>query len=168
MRLRVDEHLSQNSVGSLDEAVGGDTSSTRGDAMETADTSRPLDRFLYEQVKGRSGRKLDYGYGNGRFLRFCEQRGLEVLGTDAFEYHYKNWDQGNERVTRIVNDVAPYPDGYFSCIVSNMVFEHISSDKVDKVASEISRLLAPDGVEIIFPNNKHGCRTCGRSFRPLD
>ena len=123
--------------------------------METTATSSPLDHFLYEQVKGRSGRKLDYGCGNGRFLRFCEQRGLEVLGTDAFEYHYKNWDQGKERVTRIVNDVAPYPDGYFSCIVSNMVFEHIPSEKVDSVASEISRLLAPGGVGIfIFPTKR--------------
>ena len=85
--------------------------------METADTSSPLDQSLYEQIKGRSGRKFDYGCGNGRFLRFCEQRGLEVFRTDAFECHYNNWDQGNEWVTRIVNDVAPYPDGYFSCIV---------------------------------------------------
>lgn len=117
---------------------------------EAAAAHSPLDHFLYSAIRDCSGRILDFGCGNGRFLRFCEERGLQVFGTDAFAYHYENWDQGNERVTRIVNDIAPYPDGSFSCIVSNMVFEHIPGDKVEQAASEISRLLAPGGVEFSF------------------
>ena len=78
-----------------------------------------------------------------------------IDGTDAFEYHYSNWDQGRDRITRIVEDVAPYPDGAFSQVVSNMVFEHIPSNKVDVVAAEISRLLAPGGIGIfIFPTKR--------------
>jgi len=122
---------------------------------DRTDASSPLDVFLWERIKDRPGRKLDYGCGNGRFLRFCENRGLEVFGTDAFEYHYINWDQGNERVTRIDNDVAPYPDDYFSCIVANMVFEHVPSERVEAVAGEITRLLAPGGTGIfVFPTKR--------------
>ncbi len=117
--------------------------------------SSPLDAFLFQQIKGLSGRKLDFGCGNGRFLRFCQERDLVIDGTDAFEYHYSNWDQGRDRITRIVEDVAPYPDGAFSQVVSNMVFEHIPSNKVDVVAAEISRLLAPGGIGIfIFPTRR--------------
>ena len=36
-----------------------------------------------------------------------------------------------------------------------MVFEHIPSDKVGKVASEISRLLAPDGAAIFIVPTKN-------------
>ncbi|MDA9802771.1 class I SAM-dependent methyltransferase [bacterium] len=123
--------------------------------MDASFVSSPLDQFLYEAIKDLPGRKLDYGCGNGRFLRFCEQRGLEVLGTDAFEYHYKNWDRGHARVTRIVDDVAPYPDDSFSCVVSNMVFEHVPREKMLSVASEVCRLLAPGGRGIfIFPTQR--------------
>jgi SAM-dependent methyltransferase len=106
-------------------------------------------------IRNTKGQVLDYGCGTGRFIGFCRDRDLIIIGTDTYEGVYESWAKPLENIYPIKDKKVPFSDSTFQAIVSNQTFEHISPDQVPIVAKEISRLLLPDGVLIsIFPTKK--------------
>jgi len=116
---------------------------------------RPLDSFLYEIVKNRPGKILDYGCGAGEFLSFCSERELKIRGVDTYQGIWESWNEDKENIYLIKGNVTPFPDSEFQTIVSNMVFEHIPPQQILDVTKEITRILAVNGNGFsIFPTKK--------------
>ena len=123
--------------------------------MSSSHEKSPLDFFLYEMVKTSPGKILDYGCGQGRFIRFCEERNLKIFGADSYQGTYKSWDDKSSNVYLIENNLTTLPNEEFQVIISNMVFEHIQPNQVADVAKEITRMLSKNGLGInIFPTKR--------------
>ncbi len=97
---------------------------------------------------------LDLGCGDGHFASLAFEKPL-TMGLDPW------WGPIQEAAERNTyqylvcgeGDRMPYPDNYFSSIVSNSVLEHIQD--LDPVISEAARVLKP-GAPFIFcvPNHR--------------
>mgnify|MGYP001273864390 CR=1 FL=1 len=112
----------------------------------------PLDRFLLGFARMSSGKILDYGCGEGRFMDFCAEWGLEVYGADSFDGIYTNWEKERPRLLKIADGVVPFEKEAFTLVLANQVFEHVPRSRAPEVASEIARVLAPNGLGVfIFP-----------------
>ena len=104
--------------------------------------------------KGRGGRVLDLGTGNGAFAK----RLAEHLGADELvgvEFLSQKAEAARRRGIDVLEaDLElplPLDDGSFDVINANQVIEHVRS--TDVVLSEICRLLAPGGVACLSTNN---------------
>jgi len=100
-------------------------------------------------------RALDVGCGTGAFLRTLLEWGAtpeRLFGTELLEARLDvarrispcsiNWHCG---------DLSSFPDGCFDLVVANLVFTSILDAKErSKIALEMSRVLAPGGVIMIF------------------
>ena len=54
-------------------------------------------------------------------------------------------------ISPMVEGKIPFPDNYFDCVVSNMVFEHVVD--IDLALDEIARVLRPGGEFLcLFPD----------------
>jgi SAM-dependent methyltransferase len=100
-------------------------------------------------------RVLDIGCGTGAFLRTLLEWGAtpeRVFGTELLEERLE--------VARRISpgsmnfhcgDLSSFPDGYFGLIVANLVFTSIlNAEERRKTALEMSRVLAPGGVIMVF------------------
>jgi SAM-dependent methyltransferase len=89
---------------------------------------------------------LDFGSGQGQFISFALEQGIDVYGVDVPGI------ETNDRVKLIVANRIPFADCSFDVVVSNQVFEHIQHPK--QFISEIHRVLKPGGTFIaLFPDN---------------
>jgi 2-polyprenyl-3-methyl-5-hydroxy-6-metoxy-1,4-benzoquinol methylase len=71
---------------------------------------------------------LDYGCGNGVFIRFLEQRGYrKVTGFDPYVVEY-----------------AHAPEGSFDCVMANDVIEHVDDPRA--LVAACARLVRPGGL----------------------
>ena len=126
----------------------------RGKIMSSNGIS-PLDEFLYENIKNTTGKVLDYGCGEGRFIKLCSDRGLKILGADTYDGIYNSWKTDKQNIVRIYNNMTPFPNSEFQVILSNQTFEHIRPNEVYAVTKEIARILSVNGFGInIFPTRK--------------
>lgn len=124
-------------------------------------------RFLLDQVLGRSevasgagARILDYGCGGGAFVAEARRQRVEAFGADPFGPRTASREAVVERgllgdhVREMGDDGAlPFPDGWFTVVVSNQVFEHV--DDLDVALDEVHRVLEPGGVLVaLFPSRR--------------
>ncbi|MBT6047904.1 MAG: class I SAM-dependent methyltransferase [Candidatus Scalindua sp.] len=103
-------------------------------------------------ISHRSGKILDIGCGKYPFFLlntdFAEKYGIERIATQEInqlnkqKIYIKNYDI--EKETTI-----PYDDNYFDVLTMLAVFEHITTNKLVQVLSEIYRILKPGGKYII-------------------
>lgn len=115
----------------------------------------PLDEFLYENIKNIAGKILDYGCGEGRFIKLCSDRGLKILGADTYDGIYNSWKTDKQNIVSIYNNLTPFPNSEFQVILSNQTFEHIQPNEVSAVTKEIARILSVNGFGInVFPTRK--------------
>jgi SAM-dependent methyltransferase len=111
--------------------------------------------YFTDLVAASGGRALDYGCGEGQTVALARSRGLDIWGADTFGGFFAGWaqsllPQSRERVRRIENGRADYPDSHFDLIISNQVLEHVSDPEA--VISDIHRLMKPGGTFIAaFP-----------------
>jgi SAM-dependent methyltransferase len=84
---------------------------------------------------------LDYGCGDGHFLRLVKPKVRSVMGYDP-------WDGANPEGVPFVRDVNVLKTT-FDCIVCLEVLEHIPDDLVDRFLADSRRLLKPDGLVVI-------------------
>ncbi len=119
-----------------------------------------IDAFLAHSGKQRSTfRVLDWGCGRGCFVAALLERGFDAYGVDIdrtqIEYGGAYFAQRGWRPeTRLrVLDVAgpaPFDDGFFDCVVSQQVLEHVSD--LGSVAAEMGRITRRGGDGFhIFP-----------------
>lgn len=104
--------------------------------------------------KGDSETLLDLGCGSGTYTTlFAEQVGAShVVGVDvdpeALELAKK---KGIEVLKADLSLPLPFADGEFKIVVSSQVIEHLHDS--DSFASEIHRILAPDGYAVLATEN---------------
>ena len=130
---------------------------SKGWEWEKADQSpwlKPTDQVYYLAHKWtESGfRKiLDLGSGLGRHSVFFAQQGFDVSALDISEYginHLKEWSKKeNLEVDAKVGDMAalPYKDNYFDCVFAYHSISHADTEGINKIISEIERVLKKDG-----------------------
>jgi len=104
-------------------------------------------------VKNISGNPnvLDLGYGDGRLLFSCYEKGLfdnvkEIVGVDISEKRVKRMMKELPFVKGVVSDalnVEEYPSMYFDYIICSQLIEHVEDDAV--LLGEIKRLLKRGG-----------------------
>jgi SAM-dependent methyltransferase len=101
------------------------------------------------------GRILDYGCGQGQTVALARTHGLDMWGADTFAGFFAGWADtltpgSRDRVRKIENGRADYPDNYFDLAISNQVLEHVSDPEA--VISDIHRMVRPGGTFIAaFP-----------------
>jgi SAM-dependent methyltransferase len=109
-------------------------------------------------------RWLDYGCGNGSFLRFlAEQRDLPVhaAGFDESAFSQDLKDRGFEFYDR--NALQKLPSARFDVITCIEVIEHTLEPK--EVLTQISRLLKPGGLLLLTTGNMHSPLARMRGFK---
>jgi SAM-dependent methyltransferase len=103
---------------------------------------------------GASPRILDFGCGTGTLIRKGRERGLNIVGADAYPRHWQGSDDPvvAAHVFRIADGRLPFPDGHFDVVTSNMVFEHVAPGELPAAFREIARVLIPGGrALLLFP-----------------
>jgi SAM-dependent methyltransferase len=101
------------------------------------------------------GRSLDYGCGYGSIVLLGRHRGLDIWGADTFAGNYARWlaavpQEVQNRVKKIENGRADFPDGHFDLVFSNQVLEHVTDPEA--VIADMCRLTKPGGTYIVaFP-----------------
>jgi SAM-dependent methyltransferase len=105
-------------------------------------------RYFIEHAARLGGRSLDYGCGVGQMVALGRTGGLDIWGADTFDGYYSGWadtlkPEVRDRVTRIVEQRADFPDQHFDLVMSNQVLEHVTNP--ERVVADVFRLLRPGG-----------------------
>jgi len=120
----------------------------------------PYFRGLLRAVEARAYREinlqgpiLDLGCGDGHFASIAFDRPIDV-GLDPWSGPVKlaaNLGSYMQVINGLGNQL-PFPDEYFSSVISNSVLEHI--EDLDVVIQEVARVTKPNGVFIFcVPNH---------------
>lgn len=105
-------------------------------------------RYFIEHAARLGGRSLDYGCGVGDMVALGRAGGLDIWGADTFDGYYSGWADAlkpavRDRVARIVEQRADFPDQHFDLVMSNQVLEHVTDP--ERVVADVFRLLRPGG-----------------------
>lgn len=111
------------------------------------------DTYYLAEIWKQKGHKkiLDLGTGLGRHAVYFAQQGFDVSAIDISEYgieHLKSWAiKENINVDAIIGDMLqlPYPNKYFDCIFAYHVISHSDTKGVQKIISEMERVLKDNG-----------------------
>jgi SAM-dependent methyltransferase len=104
-------------------------------------------------TKEAGGPLLDVASGQGQFLSYAASRGLEVSGVDISDVAV---EEARRLVPEAVVEVGeaeslPFPDASFDYVTCLGSLEHFPDPLA--AASEMSRVLRPDGTVLIFVPN---------------
>src|SRR4051812_11470097 len=99
-----------------------------------------IDRFVRLKA-GRplSGSLLDVGCGDGGFVSYCNEEGLQAKGVDIVDG------------VNFETDRLPYPDHSFGIVTMFSVIEHIREPS--NILTEVRRVLTKDGLLVIITPN---------------
>ena len=105
-------------------------------------------RYFIEHAARLGGRSLDYGCGVGDMVALGRAEGLDIWGADTFDGYYSGWADAlkpavRDRVARISQQRADFPDQHFDLVMSNQVLEHVTDP--ERVVADVYRLLRPGG-----------------------
>ncbi len=125
----------------------------------TADNPYACSRyaFAWHHVPAGGAAHLDFGCGDGRFLRTLKTKGIKCLvGVDvsrsAIEQAQKG--SGGLEIIHIARAAPlPFPDRTFSSITLMDVLEHVSEQ--EELLDELHRVLVDDGVLIVTVPGRH-------------
>ncbi len=120
--------------------------------------TRLLDRFITG-----GGRLIDLGCGTGRLVLHFLRSGLKVTGLDMSEYMLSIASEKIAAaglkatfVQRDMRDLADFPDNkyhYATCMFSTLGMVP-GRDARTRVAEEVRRILAPDGMFFVHAHNR--------------
>ena len=116
--------------------------------------------FINKFIPAQNAKILDVGSGSWRIPDTIAKFGYkEVIGLDYFSQEKmiefsKNISNSNARLVCYNDDKIPFPDGYFDCVTSLCVLEHIVYIK--ESLDEMDRVLKPGGLFIIQGPNWSG------------
>ena len=103
-------------------------------------------------VKRPAERMLDLGCGNGRHAMYFARQGMKAAGIDVSDQaiDWANDWAGREglEVDFRVGDIRnlPFEDQSFDVVVSHGVLDHVPMETARKAASEVRRVLRPNGL----------------------
>jgi len=137
-------------------------------ANSYADENNPVKRLNYDaltkMIPHPMGKDvLDLGCGPGYFCRLTEEMGARsVIGLDQSMAMLKEARENcqSQRVGLLLSPVdnVPFEDAIFDIIICSLVAGHLK--KIDRLISEISRLLKNEGVCLLSDfhpyNTRHG------------
>jgi 2-polyprenyl-3-methyl-5-hydroxy-6-metoxy-1,4-benzoquinol methylase len=93
---------------------------------------------------------LEIGYGNGSFLNWCKEKGLNVHGIEQDKDLISRAKKLNYKVFKSISQIK---DVKFDLIVLFDVLEHIEQTKIDGVFKSLKKILAKNGkIFIRVPN----------------
>ncbi len=106
---------------------------------------------------------LDWGCGDGSFIKLLRSFGLHCFGIDAYKQNLND-----PQISATTIEKADFPDGYFDIITCFHVLEHLA-DPLTSVKHAL-RLLKTGGLIIIeVPNlNSIGFQIFKRRWQPLE
>lgn len=99
---------------------------------------------------------LDYGCGAGRSTRFLKNLGLQVVGVDINQdmLEQARSRDGSTRYYHLQNEKLPFENESFDIVFSSFVFLEISTkEEIEKIFSEMIRVLRRDGVIIVITSS---------------
>lgn len=102
--------------------------------------------------KGRGGRLLEIGLGDGSFLSAMAKRGWDAWGIDISEAAVA-MARARVGIKVDLGDILekPYEDDFFDMVVMRHVLEHLKDPAA--ALSEVHRILKPDGeLCVVVPN----------------
>jgi SAM-dependent methyltransferase len=155
------------------DAVGAAVEAPRGYlarmfAATEEENRRAILRALPSDV---GGRVLDLGTHVGEFTaRVAERVGArEVHGVELLEKHAREARTRGIRVVQAdVEEGIPFESRYFDVVHANQLIEHVRN--TDLLASEIHRVLRPNGLAVISTNNMsswHNIVSLTLGFQPF-
>ena len=113
----------------------------------------------YEPADGRI-KLLDYGCGNGGFLRMLKLLNFsgEIEGCDVsgkmLEEAARLWNRSKPLGLHVIHeDGTDFPDNTYDIVVAVCVFHHIRPTKRIAILKEIYRILRPNGRFFLFEHN---------------
>lgn len=127
--------------------------------QSTSDNPFECDRyaFAWQHVPAGGAAHLDFGCGDGRFLRALKAKGIKCLvGVDVSRTAIEKAQEasGGLEIIHIVRATPlPFPDGTFASITVLDVLEHV--DEQEELLDELHRVLADDGVLIVTVPGRH-------------
>ena len=95
---------------------------------------------------------LDVGSGTGNFMERIKGKCKKVIGSDFSEAGIKIHKSKDPKADVILCDITqkfPFPDGYFSKIVSNNTIYTLSREQQEQTLAEIYRILKPGGKFVV-------------------
>lgn len=105
-------------------------------------------RYFVGLAAASGGRVLDYGCGEGQAVTLGRAHGLDIWGADTFAGMFSGWIDSikpnvRDRVRKIENGRADFPDDHFDMIMSNQVLEHVTDPEA--IIADVYRTLKPGG-----------------------
>ncbi|MBI2355784.1 MAG: class I SAM-dependent methyltransferase [Candidatus Doudnabacteria bacterium] len=119
----------------------------RADAWNASE--RPEFFDLYQQNESRFGNKVvDIGCGKGRYTKFLEDKGKQVVGIDISEEMLKGARAAGVQadLRQGISSQLPFEDGSFDSAVSIGAIHHNMWVDIQKSFSEAARVLKPDSI----------------------
>ncbi|MFZ8999171.1 MAG: class I SAM-dependent methyltransferase [Ilumatobacteraceae bacterium] len=104
---------------------------------------------------------LDYGCGAGRSTRFLKRLGFDVVGVDVSEemLEQARSQDGSGRYQLISSGHLPFEDAEFDLVFSSFVFLEIARiEEIERILSEMKRMLRNDGVVIFVTSSMEASR----------
>ena len=113
--------------------------------------------FAWQHTPAGGAAHLDFGCGDGRFLRALRHKRIKCLiGVDIGREAIKHAERASGGIEIIhIDQVAtlPFPDAFFSSITLLDVLEHVDEQEV--LLDELYRVLRDDGVLIVTVPRHH-------------
>jgi len=106
--------------------------------------------LLKKYIELKAKNVLEIGYGNGSFLSWCKEKGLNVHGIEQDKELITRAKKLNYKVYKSMSQIK---DVKFDLIVLFDVLEHIEQTKIDSVFKSLKKILAKNGkIFIRVPN----------------
>ncbi len=127
---------------------------------------------LIERIMPIQGKRvLDIGCGIGTFVKRFRQKTDRVVGIDVEHERVRRGSSELPNLLVAVGERLPFRTESFDLVLLNEVIEHVQNDA--QVIAEAVRVLAPQGVVIVFAPNRlypletHGVQLGGRFIYKL-
>lgn len=107
---------------------------------------------------------LDYGCGNGTYLTYFHENGINIIGTEIADNPVRNCKKKGYKIVYIENlENLPFSENEFDIIYLMQVFEHIHLPHI--FLDELHRIIKQTGeIYLAIPNYKSSWRYLFREY----